>query len=383
MEPVEQSHPHHKASVTSQVASYRLINKQSHAQAHLTHELTQPNEPGNSLITNVSAGTELSDDESNSFNNNLKNEEDEFFDSFPPGYRFNPLDEELVVHYLKKKVLDQPLPPNRIIEVNLYRHNPEFLADKYRKYGEAEWYFFTPRDRKYKNGSRPKRAAGDGYWKATGADKAVRSNGALVGFRKALVFYRGKPPKGDKTNWIMHEFRVKDSPVRRKRGENDMRLDNWVLCRIYKKVDKNSKRCETRNHVEDSLSPQPQIINGEGMEMEMEMSTLFDPMVEYENKYSIMQNVYGVSHNGMVHSQLQAVPMNEVPSYPNIGHPQAIGARASSMPLLPDSLLESRYIDESTIHPDDLYNLKAFERSLYDSYQRQFPPVENFYPYLE
>lgn len=128
MEPVEQSHPHNKASVTSQVASYSLINKQSHAQAHLTHELTQPNEPGNSLITNVSAGAELSDDESNSFNNNLKNEEDEFFDSFPPGYRFNPLDEELVVHYLKKKVLDQPLPPNRIIEVNLYRHNPEFLA---------------------------------------------------------------------------------------------------------------------------------------------------------------------------------------------------------------------------------------------------------------
>ncbi|VVA39121.1 PREDICTED: NAC domain-containing, partial [Prunus dulcis] len=160
-------------------------------------------------------------------------------------------------------------------------------------------------------------------------------------------------------------------------------LDNWVFCRIYKKVDKNSKRCETRNHVEDPLSPQPQIINGEGMEMEMEMSTLFDPMVEFDNKYSIMQNVYGVSHNGMVHSQLQAVRRNEVPSYPNIGHPQAIGARASSMPLLPDSLLESRYIDESTIHPDDLYNLKAFERSLYDTYQRQFPPVENFYPYLE
>ncbi|CAB4309147.1 unnamed protein product [Prunus armeniaca] len=119
------------------------------------------------------------------------------------------------------------------------------------------------------------------------------------------------------------------------------------------------------------------------MEMEMQMSTLFDPMVEYDNKYSIMQNVYGVSHNGMVHSQLQAVPMNIMPSYPNIGHPQAIGARASSMPLLPGSLLESRYIDESTIHPDDLYTFKAFERSPYDTYQRQFPQVENFYPYLE
>lgn len=98
-------------------------------------------------------------------------------------------------------------------------------SDSYTSHGDKEWYFFTPRDRKYKNGERPNRSAGDGYWKATGADRPVNHNGVQVGSRKALVFYKGKPPKGEKTDWIMHEFRVENLP-RRKRPEveNDMRV---------------------------------------------------------------------------------------------------------------------------------------------------------------
>lgn len=76
-------------------------------------------------------------------------------------------------------------------------------------YGEKEWYFFSPRDRKYPNGSRPNRAAGSGYWKATGADKPIGLPKPLA-IKKALVFYAGKAPKGHKTNWIMHEYRLAD-----------------------------------------------------------------------------------------------------------------------------------------------------------------------------
>ena len=80
-------------------------------------------------------------------------------------------------------------------------------------FGEQEWYFFSPRDRKYPNGARPNRAATSGYWKATGTDKPIlTSNGSQkVGVKKALVFYGGKPPKGIKTNWIMHEYRLVDA----------------------------------------------------------------------------------------------------------------------------------------------------------------------------
>ena len=73
-------------------------------------------------------------------------------------------------------------------------------------FGEEEWYLFTPRDRKYPNGVRPNRMAGSGYWKATGTDKPILSSGdgKILGVKKALVFHKGRPPRGTKTDWIMH-----------------------------------------------------------------------------------------------------------------------------------------------------------------------------------
>ncbi|XXG46159.1 hypothetical protein AAC387_Pa02g1074 [Persea americana] len=158
----------------------------------------------------------------------------------PPGYRFHPNDDELICGYLLPKMQNTPLPWNHIKDVNLYDYNPEELAAKY-ECSDREWFFFTPRDRKYKNGSRPNRAAGRGYWKATGADKPINSDCKTVGFRKALVFYIGKPPKGKKTNWIMYEFRVKEGVfegIFPKRNRSSMRLDDWVLCKISEKLAK-------------------------------------------------------------------------------------------------------------------------------------------------
>ncbi|GKV42497.1 hypothetical protein SLEP1_g49893 [Rubroshorea leprosula] len=163
--------------------------------------------------------------------------------NLPPGFRFHPTDEELVVHYLKKKAASAPLPVAIIAEVDLYKFDPWELPAK-ATFGEQEWYFFSPRDRKYPNGARPNRAATSGYWKATGTDKPVLTSGGTqkVGVKKALVFYGGKPPKGIKTNWIMHEYRLADNKTNNKppgcdlgNKKNSLRLDDWVLCRIYKK----------------------------------------------------------------------------------------------------------------------------------------------------
>ncbi|KAJ4981475.1 hypothetical protein NE237_032312 [Protea cynaroides] len=177
----------------------------------------------------------------------------------PPGFRFHPTDEELVVHYLKKKASSVPLPVTIIAEIDLYKFDPWELPGK-ANFGEQEWYFFSPRDRKYPNGARPNRAATSGYWKATGTDKPILTSGGTqkVGVKKALVFYGGRPPKGIKTNWIMHEYRLIDNTTSNKQPpyadihnkKNSLRLDDWVLCRIYKK---NNSQRPMEKDMEDPL----------------------------------------------------------------------------------------------------------------------------------
>lgn len=94
---------------------------------------------------------------------------------------------------------------------------------------------FTPRERKYPNGVRPNRAAGSGYWKATGTDKPILTSCGTksIGVKKALVFYEGRPPKGVKTDWINYEYRLHDSmtwSTTKRKGSMRVRgLDNCMV----------------------------------------------------------------------------------------------------------------------------------------------------------
>lgn len=73
---------------------------------------------------------------------------------------------------------------------------------------QSEWYFFSHKDKKYPTGTRTNRATAAGFWKATGRDKAIYARHDLIGMRKTLVFYKGRAPNGQKSDWIMHEYRL-------------------------------------------------------------------------------------------------------------------------------------------------------------------------------
>lgn len=45
----------------------------------------------------------------------------------PLGYRFLPSDEDLLQHYLLKKMLRQPLPADIVEELNIFNYDPHQL----------------------------------------------------------------------------------------------------------------------------------------------------------------------------------------------------------------------------------------------------------------
>ncbi|XP_057952020.1 NAC domain-containing protein 7-like isoform X1 [Malania oleifera] len=167
------------------------------------------------------------------------------FSHVPPGFRFHPTDEELVDYYLRKKVTSRRIDLDVIKDVDLYKIEPWDLQEICRIGTEEqnEWYFFSHKDKKYPTGTRTNRATAAGFWKATGRDKAIYSKHDLIGMRKTLVFYKGRAPNGQKSDWIMHEYRLETD-------ENGTpQAKGWAVCRVFK------KRITTMRKVSEQESP--------------------------------------------------------------------------------------------------------------------------------
>ncbi|XP_028798665.1 protein FEZ-like [Neltuma alba] len=180
-----------------------------------------------------------------------------------PGFRFHPTDEELVGFYLKRKIQQRPLSIELIKQLDIYKYDPWDLP-KLASTCEKEWYFYCPRDRKYRNSARPNRVTGAGFWKATGTDRPIYSSegSKCIGLKKSLVFYKGRAAKGIKTDWMMHEFRLPSlsdsSSSPKKFSERTIPAnDSWAICRIFKKTNSTAQRAVSHSWV----SPLPNEMN--------------------------------------------------------------------------------------------------------------------------
>ncbi|CAA2933956.1 NAC domain-containing 104 [Olea europaea subsp. europaea] len=144
--------------------------------------------------------------------------------NLPPGFRFNPSDEELVVHFLQRKASLLHCHPDCIPDLEIYSYDPWELDGKAMCEGN-KWYFYSRRTQS--------RISGSGYWQSLGVDEPIYSSAAAqkVGMKKCYAFFMGESPQGVKTNWIMQEFGIFDSSSSERRNSK-MEYSKWVVCRV-------------------------------------------------------------------------------------------------------------------------------------------------------
>ncbi|CAN6821926.1 unnamed protein product, partial [Brassica oleracea] len=153
--------------------------------------------------------------------------------NLPPGFRFFPTDEELVVYFLQRKASLLPCHPDVIPDLDLYPYDPWDLPGK--ALGEGrQWYFYSRKTQQ--------RVTSNGYWGSMEIDEPIftSSTHKKVGIKKYFTFYLGN----SKTNWIMQEYSLPDSSSSSKRSSkrsgrgstsssHKTDYSKWVICRVY------------------------------------------------------------------------------------------------------------------------------------------------------
>ncbi|KAK6117788.1 hypothetical protein DH2020_048475 [Rehmannia glutinosa] len=159
----------------------------------------------------------------------------------PPGFRFQPTDEEIVFQYLAPKIFSSPLPATVIPEINnIFCFDPLELPGN----SEQDRYFFSNKESNYRNVNRSSRATCAGFWKVTGFHKQISCSKRMpiVGMRKTLVFYKGKNSCATRTDWFMHLYcislpRNTACNIQQKKHSQGclVQIGKWDLCHVFLK----------------------------------------------------------------------------------------------------------------------------------------------------
>ncbi|KAL9337227.1 hypothetical protein Peur_068996 [Populus x canadensis] len=149
----------------------------------------------------------------------------------PTGYRFSPNDDDLVVHYLKKKILGQQLPADVIPTTDVYASSPDKLPLDDFKGGVAnEWFFFSTRSE-----DADIILTENGYYAVEPEGTApIAWKDKIVGYAKTLNFYQGSPPNGSETDWMVEEFSVNAEfvPINKDDHSTQEKKAKLVACKI-------------------------------------------------------------------------------------------------------------------------------------------------------
>ncbi|KAK9033190.1 hypothetical protein V6N11_018227 [Hibiscus sabdariffa] len=157
----------------------------------------------------------------------------------PPGFRFLPTKEEILVSYLKPLCDGYMIHRDVMVPCNIYGADcePWKIFDKD---SDGSFWIFTKLNQRSK--SRIDRTAGDGCWHGRRAYKVKNKDGELIGYDKYFTYSNKKQEKSN-GHWIMHEFSLKDP------GLND-----FVICEIRNK-EAGAVATEKRVHVRDEETP--------------------------------------------------------------------------------------------------------------------------------
>ncbi|XP_010029941.2 protein NTM1-like 9 [Eucalyptus grandis] len=178
----------------------------------------------------------------------------------PPGFRFHATDEELLLLYLKPKILGQLDEPyyNIIPEIDLCEWEPCQLPAMFDCMLKGKELFFYCRVKhKYLNSRRSDRTTRTGYWKVTGKERAIMSEDTneQIGIKKTLVFYEGRVPHGKRTDWVMHEYHLNSKHLGSNHNEGEMLP--YVACRIKNKKNKKATMCHAPTISPEGYSRSP------------------------------------------------------------------------------------------------------------------------------
>ncbi|KAI4308318.1 hypothetical protein L6164_031405 [Bauhinia variegata] len=139
----------------------------------------------------------------------------------PVGYRFRPTPEELIHHYLQKKVNGEALPFEAVNDLDPFQSDPWKLFDE-----KSNEYFYVFTKMKVKDIAWKEKTVGSGTWVFLDCKEIRKDMDPIIGYDREfkLVLTGDGEAYG---NWVMHQFSLLDDAY-----GGDEEAEVYVVCQF-------------------------------------------------------------------------------------------------------------------------------------------------------